>query len=421
MTAQHLRRGVPLDGLLAASFYSPIRYQADAEDLHALLVVPSARAVSSTASREQQLYTVFWTVAFANMWVLPSSHGAGALQVATGFLASDVAQEFAAALQAADAARAASAIAGMYRAKGPQQVRNELWRHSSRSFLDPHRAIYVTQALRALDAFGWGDAEAVLTSVARCLARPISKKEREDPPLERATRLATYLAPHVKASAADGPATLDLLSAMREAPPEILLEEVCAMMNRGVAVASVWDAVLLTACEVLLHETAPSGRGIHALTLSQALLGATQGITDPRAAHVTLLQAVAWLSEMAKQPASSARMRIHTFTPGSVPGSISELMRDSRSPAERVRGALGWLTTNSTNSEYRRALTTSALTRGDDPHVYKYADAFAATAAFISPRWRNHLLATGVLGTRAHSASGWAKTEEVRAAISTLL
>src|SRR5688500_15969608 len=151
-------------------------------------------------------------------------------------------------MDAWDESAADSAAAAVARHCKPQEAFELFARYGPRDFRDiGHKAIYVANSFRTLEAIGWQHAEPVLRSLAYALL----KREKENPatadlapdrPWRRNLELVSTVRPDWQNGKPDAGATKSLLSTFRTASDQEACEAVVKAINAGVAVPSVWDA-----------------------------------------------------------------------------------------------------------------------------------------------------------------------------------
>ena len=115
-----------------------------------------------------------------------------------------------------------------------------------------HKAIFAAQSWRTLQTIGWEHAEPVLRSLVFGMLdlqgdsrpRPVGPYEAN---LENAAKIRDGLA----IGRDDPAATQALLQVIRQATPEAASAEAVKLLNQGIAPGSLWDAVILAACELL--------------------------------------------------------------------------------------------------------------------------------------------------------------------------
>lgn len=251
--ADWLAGGLPVATLLSAAFHAPIVYHCDESDLHGTLTAASAMGHLALDDRVSAVTACFVVERVAE-WLLSPTLTAPPIRPSRASLAEAVA--------AHDAPAAEAAVMAL----DPEAGREALLAQAGFSLADPHRVIYVAHCLRGLRLFGSAHAQSVLRSVTRVLARagpPLTA-----PALDAAVELA--VASHA-AGAFDPAAGEWLLSALRG--PEPLEPMIVAdAVQSGVSAATVEAAIAQAAAELLAADGQPSGRAVHGVTSTEALL-----------------------------------------------------------------------------------------------------------------------------------------------------
>ncbi len=187
-----------------------------------------------------------------------------------------------------------------------------LWRYGARDYRNiGHKAIFVANAHRTLNAIGWQHAEPVLRSLVLALL-DFGKQQKvngyafEDQcyrgNLKRLKETLPRLDDAWMAEQAEPAVTRSLLGVIRESTAEEACTEVAARFAKGKTTAgTVWDAVHLAAAEVRMR--ARSGAaivGVHAVTAVNALHHAYLVMSEPQDRLLLLLQAVGWMGQFRK-------------------------------------------------------------------------------------------------------------------------
>ena len=82
------------------------------------------------------------------------------------------------------------------------------------------------------------------------------------------------------------------MQAIRQATPEAASAEAVKLLNAGVSPGSLWDAAVLSACELLMHN--PGILTLHATTATNALHYTYTASGDDTTRRLALLQAIGW-------------------------------------------------------------------------------------------------------------------------------
>jgi hypothetical protein len=354
--ARHVEQGVPVDWLLAAAFFGPIVRDANHDDVHAQLLVPAARSLWRSEALPERWLPVFFSVDYTNSWV----RIAGASPWWTparpgGSQGAD--EELRRALLAHDADGAERAGLALHRSRGADAVLGELLASSLVILDDPHRALYVAQAMRARTAFGSGLGGEVIASLCRWVARGGPAGQGGEPPGESFQRLQR--APRIAPPGSrpyDVSAAIDLANGMRQGPHPAAVEAALDLLRSGLPDSVLWDAVALAALDAAGVDPRGTTAGLHLVTLTTALRWCWNNAPlPPETRRQLLLQSVAWVaSRQAELPPGTAGIAL-------VPGGA---------------GA-----PSSTRREFLR--------RGIELHQFKLIAALEEQATLVDPRLRD--------------------------------
>src|SRR6266436_3207969 len=243
---------------------------------HAVLVVNSAHLASISSPDSDRWLPIFWaldhfkyaqaqderegdwTMGPVNESKVPASHKAK--------------QAFMDAMDNWDEAAADAAVAGLARTAGAHEIFEIFCRYGARDFREiGHKAIYVANSFRTLEAIGWQHAEPVLRSLAYALIDRNGAKEnpaKADFPADRPFRHNLAAVKKIRAGWLDGKpsaeATAELLQTTRQGSDIEASDKVVELLNRGVAPQSIFDAFFDRAGEMLMR--APGILSLHATT-----------------------------------------------------------------------------------------------------------------------------------------------------------
>src|SRR5262249_18240297 len=147
-----------------------------------------------------------------------------------------------------------------------------------------HKAIYVANAWRTLQAIGWRHAEPITRSLAYALlehegTNPAKRDDSRDKPgrdnLARAEKLATFR----HAGKRDAAVSQEVLEEQRKGSPDRNSVLIYELIKKGIHPACIWDGLFLTAGELLMRQ--PGIVGLHTLTSLNALHFAYQTTSVP--------------------------------------------------------------------------------------------------------------------------------------------
>jgi hypothetical protein len=333
---------------------------------------------------------------------------------------------FVAAMTDWDEPRADVAAAAVARTMTANEAFDLFARFGCRDFRDiGHKAIFVANAFRTLQVIGWHHAEPVLRSLAFALLKHDAKgKPDGDLAADRVgirnADLARKFAPTWRDGKPSPEATADLMAAIRDGSEGDVSDKVLAAVNGGVAPQAVWDAVFLSAGELLMRQ--PGIVGLHTLTTANALHYAFATTGDDEARKLLLLQAAAFLPMFRKAMGDRgkvAEMRIDKLEAdraGDVDGVFAMLSKDK---AKAARMALGYLNANPAGGKGlidagRRLI----FLKGTDSHDYKFSSAVMEDYANVSPASRDRFLAASLFWLKGSAANDSKLVERTRAALS---
>ncbi|MEM7350950.1 MAG: hypothetical protein AAF657_09105 [Acidobacteriota bacterium] len=438
--AQRTRAGLGYREVLAAIMLAGVRNVHPGPiaggKLHIAMVVNSAHMASLASPPADRWLPVFWAIdhfKVAQAWdvedgdwtmpalsdsKLPPSHRA--------------AQAFADAMESWDPEAADRAMAAWVRSASVEEIYDKLWFYGARDYLHiGHKAIYCANSYRTLQVIGTEHAEGVLRSLARCLVicqggRKPSSDFRTLRPMQFNQRYVTQLRPGWQHGRDDAGATVDLLATLREGTSENASAKVVELVNRGVALQSIWDGFFTAAAEQIMRH--PNIFSLHAQTHTNAMRFAFHTTQDDATRRFLLLQNAAYLAMFRHD---SVRRRPTGFTRPEMAaaGSLVEERIDQLRPDDvtatakgaptvekifadlghdRRRATLGLLASLEHGTRAESVIDAARLLvflKGDDTHDYKYSSAIIEDYGHVSPVWRNRFLAANLSLLRSSSAS----------------
>jgi len=267
-----LKDGLSYRALLAGLFLAGIRNikpRPVGFEFHAVMVINSAHLLGQTSAVSERLLPMFWALdnfkssqeadVREGDWALgrvdesrvPSPHRARA--------------EYTRAMEAWDADAADAAVAGLCRGTGAAEIMEPIWRMAVRDQRNiGHKPIFAAQCWRTLQAIGWEHAEPVLRSLTFGLLDLQGDRPRPLGPYETNLENARKVPDDWHVGRLDPGATRSLLRTIRQASPEAASAEAARILNEGVAPGALWDAVMLSASELMMRN--PGIISIHATT-----------------------------------------------------------------------------------------------------------------------------------------------------------
>ena len=427
MLVEQLRRGVSYRQLLAALFLAGIRNvnpRPPGFAMHCVFVIHSAHLMSLEAPADARMLPLFYAAdAFKASQQRDAAAAGGdfTLRALAGALPAPerAREEFIAAMEAWEPERAERAAVSLARHAGVPEVFELLWRYGARDYRNiGHKAIYVANAHRTLQAIGAEHAEPVLRSVVLALLdfgreQQVNGYALEDQcyssNLKRAKETFGRLKSGWSTERPDAEATRAVLDAIRGGSPEEACRQVSGQLVSGSAQAgAVWDAVHLAAAELRMRARASGLVAVHAVTSANALRHAYRSSGDAATRLLLLLQAVGWMGQfktyaVAREP-DLRPFHIAEMEPAAAPP------QSEAAPSEQVLAeALGEIPGKADaaaakafglarNAETRQAFLAAAkrlvLHKADEAHYYKYAAALVEDIPLVSPQWQPHLTAT---------------------------
>jgi hypothetical protein len=406
-----LKSGLSYRNLLAGLFLAGIRNikpRPVGFKFHAVMVINSAHVLGQSSAMTERLLPLFWALDnFKSSQAQDVKEGDWALgpvdesHVPKPHLAKHA---FIQAMEAWDVGAADTAIAGLSRSAGAAETMEPVWRAAVRDQRNiGHKAIFAAQSWRTLQTIGWEHAEPVLRSLVFGMldlqgdtnARPVGPFESN---LERAPKIRTDW----QIGREDPGATQTLLEAIRHATPEAASAEALKMLNRGIAPGSLWDAVVLSACELLMQS--PGIIAVHATTATNALHYIFSASGDDLTRRLALLQAVGW------QPMYRARSRpinptsIDALKPGTDGSSssghdaVAEIFTAiNHDRQEAGNKALSYLARGGSADLLFDTARRMIFHKGRDSHDYKYGAALWEEFLWSTdPRWRGPIVAAAM-------------------------
>jgi hypothetical protein len=434
--AAQMRQGVGYQQLLTALFLAGVRSiqpRPVGFKFHAVLVVNSAHLASQAMPDSERWLPLFWALDnFKGSQARNEKEGNWVMApVEEGKLpsGSQAKARFVEAMDNWDEEGADRAITALVRHAGAGEIIELFWRYGCRDFRDiGHKAIYVANSWRTMQAIGWRHAEPVMRSLAYALlehevGNPAKRDAEPDlPGRENLQRLAKVRSGWQEGKVAPR-ATSDLLQVMRAASAADACEQLVAMLNKGISPASLWDGLFLRAGELLMQR--PGIVGIHCVTSVNALHFGYQASGNDETRRLLLLQAAAFLALFRKRLAGDLQEDLHIDTLEKVspkaqgPEAVQEILADigkDRMTAAKKTVALVEGGTDPT------ALMTAArrliFSKGTDSHDYKFSSAALEDYYQSTQSWRARYLATSMFNLHGSGDRDNELIKRARAALS---
>lgn len=411
-----IRSGVSYQQLLAALQLAGVRNVQPRPSVgfkfHSVLVVNSAHIASLASPDDQRWLPILWAVDYfksaqaqderENNWTMaPVNEAAIPAPVACQ-------AKLVESLDKWDEEAADAAMAGWSRSGGATRIFDTLVHYGARDFRSiGHKAIFVANAWRTLQAIGWRHAEPILRSLVYAMLNydgdnPAQADHLADRPgRENLKRVGELREGWLQGTVDDG-ATTEMLQTIRSSGYQEPCELAVKLINRGVSVQSIWDAVFAASSEMLMRQ--PGIVSLHTLTTSNALHYAFQTCGNDETRKFLLLQNLAFLplfrAEMERRGAVSSE-RIDDIEPSETSQKVEpifDLIGKDNSAA--CRQTLSYLTNGGDIRRFMDEARVLIFQKGTDSHDYKFSSAVLEDYYQISPKWRDRCLATSVFKLR---------------------
>ena len=412
--ADRVKKGASYREVLAALLLAGVRNVQPRPvgfKFHAVLVVNSAHLASLASPDSDRWLPIFWALDYFKVaqaqddreghWTM------GLVDEPAVPPARRARAAFVEAMDRWDERAADVAVAALARSAGINEVYELFFGYGARDFRAiGHKAIFVANSLRTLQAIGWQHAEPVLRSLAYALLahegdNPAGRDDEADRPGRENRERALTIREGWQGGEPEASATAELLATLRQGSPEDAGRAVVALLNRGVAPTSVWDAFFDGAGELVMRR--PGIVSLHAATTTNALHFAFQNSGDDLTRRLLLLQNAAFLTMFRDELGAGAREgeRIDLFEPlaptESGAGALAEIFDEAgRDRMVAARKALGYLQAGNDPDALIQAARRLVFLKGDDAHDYKYSSAILEDFRAASPTWRDRALASSL-------------------------
>jgi hypothetical protein len=434
--AGRIRQGTTYKEVLAALLLAGVRNiqpRPVGFKFHAVLVVNSAHLASISSPEEHRWLPIFWALDYfkdsqakdvsEGDWTMaPADEGA----VPDGSEASST--MFVEAMNAWDETKADAAAAGLARSGQPAEVYELFSRFGCRDFRDiGHKAIYVANSWRTLDCIGWQYAEPVLRSLAYALLEhggdnPARQDLEADRPGRQNLERAKTIREGWQNGKLDDQATGELLATLRNGSADDACQQAVAMLNRGVAPQSIWDALLVGSGELLARQAGIVS--LHAVTSSNALFYAYRANQDDATRRLLLLQGAAFVPMFRAAMQGRGKLAdvdlrtLEPLTLSPAADSIGEIFADvSDERMTAARKTLAYLQNQGDAKAFIDAARLLTFFKGNNAHDYKFSSALLEDYGHLSPGWRDRYLASGVFNLRGSGEKDNQLVQRTRAAL----
>jgi len=403
-----LRDGLSYRSLLAGLFLAGIRNikpRPVGFKFHAVMVINSAHLLGQTSAVSERLLPMFWALdnfkASQAEDVRQGDWALGRVDESRVPSPQRARAEYTQAMEAWDADAADAAVAGLCRGTGAAETMEPIWRMAVRDQRNiGHKPIFAAQSWRTLQAIGWEHAEPVLRSLTFGLLDLQGDRPRPLGPYDANLENARKVREDWQIGRLDPGATRSLLQTIRQASPEAAAAEAAMILNEGVAPGALWDAVMLSASELMMRN--PGIISIHATTAANSLHYIFHASGDDLTRRLALLQAVGWQPLYRDRAKSANPIEIDTLKPAErialgdeAVGEIFATINDNRGQA--AAKTVAYLDRGGSTGRLFDAARRMILHKGTDSHDYKYGAAiWEECLAATEPKWHAPLAAAAM-------------------------
>ena len=372
---------------------------------HAVLVVNSAHLASVNSPDSDRWLPIFWALDYFKSsqardvqegdWTMASVKES---EVPSSGKAREL---FAEGMDRWDEAKVDAATAGLARAAGAQEVFDLFAKYGARDFRDiGHKAIFVANSWRTLQAIGWNHSEPVLRSLGYALlqhsgSNPGESSHEADLPGRLNEKMLKTIRGDWQGGVVKKEATSEMLSVLREGTWEDASRKVVELLNKKISPQSIWDGIFQHASEMLMRR--PGIVSLHASTTTNALHYAHQHTFNDETRRFLLLQNAAFLTMFRDRGGVKEGVAIDQFEPvDGVPG-IDEIFAEISGNKElAAKKALAYLNATKDPKPFMKEAQRLIYLKGTGSHDYKFSSAVLEDYESISPKMRNRFLAGSV-------------------------
>jgi len=432
--ASRIRKGLSYQQLLAALLLAGVRNiqpRPVGFKFHAVLVVNSAHLASLASPNQDRWLPIFWAIdAFKNSQAADVREGdwaMGAVDESAIPSSHTARQAFIEAMDTWDEPAADVAIVGLARTAPAHEIFEILCRYGVRDFREiGHKQIYLANSFRTLEAIGWQHAEPVLRSLAYAMLDRDGSKENPakadlaaDRPYRRNIELVKKINDGWRDGKSDPDGTKQMLMAIRDGSDNDCADRAIELLNRGVSVESIQDAIFDGAGELLMR--APGILSLHATTFTNAVHYAFNRCRDDQTRKLMLLQNASFLPRF-RGNSKDKGIHIDTMEPAapekSGPAAIEEIFADmSKVKLSAAKKMLGYLKDGGDTRSLADAARRLIFLKGRDSHDYKFSSAVLEDYAAMNPPWRDRYLAASAFYLKGSGDKDNDLVKRIRAAV----
>ena len=209
-----------------------------------------------------------------------------------------------------------------------------------------------------------------------------------------------------------------MLLAIRQGSAQDTADKAIELLNRGVAPASLFDAYLAGAGELLMR--APGILSLHATTFTNALHYAWHHCGDEETRKILILQNASFLP-LFRGNSQDKGLHVDELEPSpletkgaeAVAEIFAEVSKDRVSASRKMMAYLKEGDPKPLVDTARRMI----FLKGRDSHDYKFSSAVLEDYRHLSPVWRDRYLAASVFNLRGSGAADNQLVKRTRAAL----
>ncbi len=417
--AQRIHQGASYQQVVAALFLAAIRNVQPRPSVgfkfHAVMVVNAAHMTSLSSPEGDRWLPIFWALDEFKTSQAQEQRDSGwrmaPVDENTVPPAPRAKQAFIEAMESWDEKKADAAVAGLVRSAGANEIYELFYRFGARDFRDiGHKAIFVANSWRTLQFIGWQHAEPVLRSLAFALLHhdlkdttPARSDDEADRPWRRNQELAARIGQRWMSGKVDDGATREMLDVLRAGSNNDACDKAVDLIGRGVSPQSIWDALFVSAGELLMRQ--PNIVMVHSVDSTNALRYNFQATSDEGTRKLLLLQNCAFV------PMFRAMM---TNPSGAIQEILSDVSTNRMNAARKIHQ---YLNDGGKVQDLMNAARRLIFLKGQNAHDYKFSAAVLEDYFNVSPAWRGHFLATSAFNLKGSGDRDNPLVERTRAAL----